>query len=592
MDETLSFNFHVKHLITNAGKALGAVFMLGNTRRGLSPYHMRLLYVTCVTPVMTYASAVWWTGKVQHEKLLTHIQNRALRLICASFRTTPIDAMEVEASIPPIRITLDGLSHACALRYNKLSVTNPVIQRLPDWHSTDSTPLVPPPLPFCRNDNKSERKRTTHLRETAKLTSPNDERISPFTTPPWRRTASDFNPRLCIKPAPPKPKNEDGDADPKEEKKRIEKLKDNHLNQLSELFLDPSHIILYTDGSKRPVHGISRSGAGLVAYNSGVERFTHQIGLGSRAEIYDAEIIALSYAAGLTKAFTDENPQIQHWHFFTDNSGAVQTIFDTSPKPGQTYCTIFWRRVTDFLDALPNHTVEISWVPSHTGIVGNERADGLAKDTCNLANNEGWIGTRSHAIRRNRERKERQWKRKWENRPITSQYLPANRIPPSLKPTKLMKETKYGLNREVFGRVTQCRTGHGFIGEYYKRFVPDENVDCPCGEALQTREHVLCDCPIYEPHRDILRGASENLEMPELLGTKDGIEALTEFIQKSGAFTKTGKPLHPPQPPNYQPLDETALMLNDEYWEDLTGGSERDVVTQGEVVDDELGDFG
>ncbi|KAF5347037.1 hypothetical protein D9758_011621 [Tetrapyrgos nigripes] len=139
MDETLSFNFHVKHLITNAGKALGALFMLGNTRRGLSPYHMRLLYVTCVTPVMTYASAVWWTGKVQHEKLLTRIQNRALRLICASFRTTPIDAMEVEASIPPIRITLDGLSHACALRYNKLSVTNPVIQRLPDWHSTDRT---------------------------------------------------------------------------------------------------------------------------------------------------------------------------------------------------------------------------------------------------------------------------------------------------------------------------------------------------------------------------------------------------------------------------------------------------------------------
>ncbi|KAF5317465.1 hypothetical protein D9758_018045 [Tetrapyrgos nigripes] len=154
-----------------------------------------------------------------------------------------------------------------------------------------------------------------------------------------------------------------------------------------------------------------------------------------------------------------------------------------------------------------------------------------------------------------------------------------------------MKETRYGLSREVFGRITQCRTGHGFIGEYYKRFIPDENVDCHCGEALQTRDHILCSCPFYEPHRDLLREASENLELPELLGSKEGIEALTEFIQKSGAFTKTRKPLRPPVAPVYQPLDEPALMLHDEYWEDLTGGSEREVVTQ-EVVDDEPRDFG
>jgi hypothetical protein len=48
-----------------------------------------------------------------------------------------------------------------------------------------------------------------------------------------------------------------------------------------------------------------------------------------------------------------------------------------------------------------------------------------------------------------------------------------------------------GDKREVFGRLLQCRTGHGYTGEFYSRFVPDENVDCLCGEPLQTREHII-----------------------------------------------------------------------------------------------------
>ncbi|KAJ3911991.1 hypothetical protein F5877DRAFT_1668, partial [Lentinula edodes] len=71
---------------------------------------------------------------------------------------------------------------------------------------------------------------------------------------------------------------------------------------------------------------------------------------------------------------------------------------------------------------------------------------------------------------------------------------------PSLKPSERLKET----TRELFSRLTQCRTGHAFIGEYYLQFVPGENVDCPCGVELQTREHILRACPKYEEYRYIL----------------------------------------------------------------------------------------
>ncbi|KAJ3738285.1 hypothetical protein EV360DRAFT_2280, partial [Lentinula raphanica] len=85
------------------------------------------------------------------------------------------------------------------------------------------------------------------------------------------------------------------------------------------------------------------------------------------------------------------------------------------------------------------------------------------------------------------------WKKEWDQRSVNGRFAIANRFPPSLKPTERFQSLK----REIFGRVTQClcRTGHAFLGEYYSKFVPNENIDCPCGERLQTREHVLRECP-------------------------------------------------------------------------------------------------
>lgn len=78
-----------------------------------------------------------------------------------------------------------------------------------------------------------------------------------------------------------------------------------------------------------------------------------------------------------------------------------------------------------------------------------------------------------------------------------------------------------------------------FIGEYYHQFLPAEPYNCPCGQPTQTRAHILQDCPRDAPHRHVLRAASRTIDLPTVLGTKDGITALATFIARSGAFTKT-----------------------------------------------------
>ncbi|KAJ7219945.1 hypothetical protein GGX14DRAFT_432501 [Mycena pura] len=140
----------------------------------------------------------------------------------------------------------------------------------------------------------------------------------------------------------------------------------------------------------------------------------------------------------------------------------------------------------------------------------------------------------------------------------------ANRFPPSLKPTTQFVELSE--KREVYGRLTQCRTGHGFIGEYYNRFVFSEDVDCPCGEIFQTREHLLCECPQYENQRGILQGASRDMALPEILGTKGGVAALAKFLEATGAFTKTGKARRETELPTF--ADEPEPQMSDDSDED------------------------
>ncbi|KAI6130664.1 hypothetical protein EDD16DRAFT_1470040, partial [Pisolithus croceorrhizus] len=83
-----------------------------------------------------------------------------------------------------------------------------------------------------------------------------------------------------------------------------------------------------------------------------------------------------------------------------------------------------------------------------------------------------------------------------------------------------------------------CRTGHAFVGEYYSSFVPSETTSCPCGEHIQTREHILAMCPTFESNRDTLRSPSEDLVITDILGTEKGIEALADFLKETDAFKK------------------------------------------------------
>ena len=69
---------------------------------------------------------------------------------------------------------------------------------------------------------------------------------------------------------------------------------------------------------------------------------------------------------------------------FADNTSSVSAI--TSEKPGSSQQTSqrFVEAATYFLNKNREAHMEVAWVPGHTGIAGNDRADEIAKEATKL----------------------------------------------------------------------------------------------------------------------------------------------------------------------------------------------------------------
>ena len=141
---------------------------------------------------------------------------------------------------------------------------------------------------------------------------------------------------------------------------------------------------------------------------------------------------------------------------------------------------------------------------------------------------------------------------------MNGRFAIANRFPPSLKPTNHFLSLKN--NRELFGRTLQCRTRHGYTGEFRRDFSLEGETGCPCGEPLESCENILINCQRYQLYRHTLQKVSPDISLPEIMGTKDGIAALSEFLMNSGAFSRLGTPHTNPATPRFE--DEPVPELD------------------------------
>jgi hypothetical protein len=219
------------------------------------------------------------------------------------------------------------------------------------------------------------------------------------------------------------------------------------------------------------------------------------------------------------------------------------SITDTTAHPAQGASILFCRHINSLLSTLGSIDIELAWIPGHHGIIGNERADSIAKDAVNKR--PLFHSTISWAREKAKSRATKTWQTEWLARPHINLAATALSLAPSAKLTRFHQS--FNGPRETHTRIMQILLGHSFCGEYYSRFVPSESVECPCGHPIQTRTHIITECPLLEPHRHHLRTASHPLSLPILLSTKTGLKALAKFISASHAFSKSASSTPAPE---------------------------------------------
>ncbi len=85
-DEILSWNEHVKSIVSKAGKRIG---QLGRVRRYITSHSANTVYLSMIRPLLEYSTGVWTNcGKVNSNNLET-LQKRAARVVTSLPRSDP-----------------------------------------------------------------------------------------------------------------------------------------------------------------------------------------------------------------------------------------------------------------------------------------------------------------------------------------------------------------------------------------------------------------------------------------------------------------------------------------------------------------------
>jgi ribonuclease HI len=254
-------------------------------------------------------------------------------------------------------------------------------------------------------------------------------------------------------------------------------------------------LTVYTDGSVMNEH--AGSGFHYQGYYGESGEFSYS--LGTDRSVFQAEVFAIAKAA---EHLIEQSTTQRRITFCIDSQAAIKALF--SPKVNKK-CV---RTAVSCLNHLgQQNEVTLSWIKSHVGHSGNEKADALAKQgavaTDEVAADRPLIST--HIIKnRVRDLVDGEWNKQWmASLPCRQTKLFFPQID-RLKSNGILK-----LRRKDHSLLSQLFTGHSFLNRHSA--LMDNEIDpacqlCGLGDE-QTAHHILAICPKFQAARRMIFGS-------------------------------------------------------------------------------------
>ena len=95
-DAKLTWEEHIKYIVTKCKKRLNLMRSLAGTSWGASKKCQLMIYRALIRSVIEYGSIAYESAAKSYKDSLQTTQNQALRIACGAIRGTPATALQVD----------------------------------------------------------------------------------------------------------------------------------------------------------------------------------------------------------------------------------------------------------------------------------------------------------------------------------------------------------------------------------------------------------------------------------------------------------------------------------------------------------------